>query len=169
LSGTWLGQPGQDLIDLQRKDTKFNWAIVRDDHHDSTGSGRCGGVFVVMIDDLTRYGSLDSLLEPFDVSLIDNKGNPLAIDVFIVTVYPNARQGLTVSPNPGNDRLTILLDTLQAEEVAIYDGSGQRMFMQRGSLEGNLVVQTDHYAPGMYFVRVRLHNGLLTQKVIITR
>lgn len=169
LQGTWLGQPGQDLVDLQKKDSKFNWAIVRNDHRDSTGHGRLGGVTLIMIDDLNRYGDLDSLLEAFEVALIDKNGNPLAIDVFIVTVYPNARQGLSVSPNPSNDRLTILLDTLQAEEVAIYDGSGHRMFLAEGNLQGNLVVQTDRYAPGMYFVRVRLHNGLLTQKVIITR
>ncbi len=169
LNGTWLGQPGQNLIQMQKKDGKFNWAIVRDDHRDSTGNGRLGGVTLIMIDDLTRYGSLDSLLEAFDVSLVDKFGNPLAIDVFIVTTYPNARVGLTVSPNPSNDRLTILLDTLRAEEVAIYDGSGHRMFVATGDLQGNMVVQTDNYAPGMYFVRVRLHNGLLTQKVIITR
>jgi hypothetical protein len=169
LQGTWLGQPGLDLIDLEVNDGKFNWAITRDDHRDSTGNGRLGGVFVVMIDDLNSMVPLDSLLEPFDVSMVDKNGNPLPIDVFIVPVYPGAKPGLSVSPNPSNERLVILLDTLQAEEAAIYDANGQRMWQVEGDLQGNLVVQTDRFAPGIYFVRVRVHNGLLTQKVIITR
>lgn len=169
LQGTWLGQPGQDLIDLKVKDSKFNWAICRDDHRDTTGSGRLGGVTLIMIDDLTGVAPWDDALEPFDVGLIDNKGNPIAIDVFIVPVYAGALPGLMICPSPANERLTILLDTLEAQEVAIFDGSGQRMFLEQGNLHGNMVVETSRFLPGIYFVQVRVTQGILTKKVIITR
>lgn len=169
LTGTWLGQPGYNLVDLKVKDTQFNWAISRDDHRDTTGAGRLGGVTLIMIDDLTEVEPLNDAVEPFDVSLIDNKGNEIAIDVFIVPVYPCALPGLMVCPSPANERMTILLDTLEAEEVAVYDGNGQRMFLQQGRVEGNVVVETSRYAPGIYFVQVRVTQGILTKKVIITR
>lgn len=169
LQGTWLGQPGQNLIEMKVKDSKFNWAICRDDHQDTTGNGRLGGVTMVMIDDLTGVDPWEDAMEPFDVSLIDNKGNAIGIDVFIVPVYPGALPGLNLCPNPANGRMTILLDTLEAEEVAVYDGSGTRMFLEQGDLQGNRVIETSHYAPGIYFVQVRVKQGLLTRKVIITR
>lgn len=169
LQGSWLGTSGQDLVDLEVKDTRFNWAISRNDHQDSTGNGRLGGVTMVMIDDLTAMEPLDEALEAVDVTLIDNKGNPIPIDVFIVPVYPGALPGLSLCPNPANERMTILLDTLEALEVSVFDGSGQRRFFQQGNLKGNLDVETGRYAPGMYFVHVRVARGILTQKVIITR
>lgn len=169
MAGTWLGTPGQNLVDLKVKDSKFNWAMVRDDHHDTTGAGRLGGVFVVMIDDLTEIIPLDDALDVFDVSLIDNKGNPIAIDVFIVPVYPGALPGLTVCPSPANERMTILLDTLDAEEVAVYASNGERMFLQQGEFPNTLVVETSRFQPGIYFVRVRVAQGILTKKVIVTR
>jgi hypothetical protein len=169
LAGTWLGTPGQDLIDLKVKDSKFNWAISRDDHRDTTGNGRLGGVFVVMIDDLTEVDPIDDAVEAFDVSLVDNKGNPIPIDVFIVPYYPCALPGLTICPSPANERMTILLDTLEAQEVAVYDGSGQRMFLKSGSIQGNVVIETSRFAPGMYYVQVRVAQGNMTKKVIITR
>jgi hypothetical protein len=169
LQGTWLGNPGQNLVDLKVKDSKFNWAIVRDDHRDSTGNGRLGGVTLIMIDDLNRMVPLDSLLDASEVVMVDKNGSRIPIDVFFVTVYPDAQPGFSLSPNPSNERLMILLDTLQAEEVAIFDGSGHKMIGMEGNLEGNLEISTAQYAPGIYFVRVRLANGLLTQKVIITR
>ena len=74
-----------------------------------------------------------------------------------------------VCPSPANERMTILLDTLKAEEIAVYGSNGERMYLQQGDLHGNMVIETARFAPGMYYVHVRVAKGLLTKKVIITR
>ena len=168
-SGSWLGVPGQNLIDLTIKDSKLNWAIVRDDHQDTTGFGRLGGVTMVMIDDLNEVLPPDEALEPFDVSLIDYKGNTIPIDVFIVAVEPCTPFGLSICPNPANERMVVMLDSLDGEEVAVYDANGRQMFIQSGTLQGNIVVPTASYTPGIYYVHVRVKQGILTKKVIILK
>lgn len=169
VSGSWLGNPGQNLMDLTIKDTKLNWAIVRDDHQDTTGFGRLGGVVMVMIDDLNEVLPPEDALEAFDVSLIDYKGNPVPIDVFIIAVEPCAPNGLSICPNPATDRMVVMLDSLEGEEVAVYDGSGRQMFLQKGELAGNIVIPTGNYMPGIYYVHVRVKQGILTKKVIIMK
>ena len=168
-SGSWLGDPGQNLMDMTIRDTKLNWAIVRDDHQDTTGYGRLGGVTMVMIDDLNEVLPPEDALEAFDVSLIDNKGNPIPIDVFIIAVEPCAPFGLSICPNPANERMVVMLDSLEGEEIAVYDASGHQMFLQRGELNGNVEIPTASYTPGIYYVHVRVKQGILTKKVIIMK
>lgn len=168
LSGTWLGTPGTDLVDLSVSNARYHYGVVRIDQQAVSGNGRMGGVIMVMIDDLTRFVPMDSALFVESVTLIDKKGNPLPTDVQIVLVHPCAGQGFSVCPSPAtNGRMDILLDTLTADRVEMYNETGLRVYHQPGPVSGSLEVNTQTLQPGLYYVRVTLPNGSVTRKVLI--
>ncbi|MEM6270952.1 MAG: T9SS type A sorting domain-containing protein [Bacteroidota bacterium] len=169
LTGTWLGTPGGDLIDLDFNNGDFAWGIVRTDQEEVIGSGRIGGVSIVMVDDLTRTVAFDSLFSVTTATLVNKAGEEQAVSPQLVPIG-SLGPGLKVGPNPAMDEFRIALDTLVAEEVAIYDQSGQRCYRETGSVTGLLNVNAADYRPGLYLIRVRLrNNGLLTRKIYILK
>lgn len=167
LSGTWMGTPGTDLMDLTFTNDAFHWGIVRNDHKDTTGYGRIGGVTMIMIDDLTRQ--IEDVLSVSAISLIDATGKNHDIDLQIVPTITCAEGNLTICPTPANERIHIMLEGLEdVEEVAIFNQNGLMNYRQ-DSPNGTVTVETATYSPGVYFLRVRVKNGLLTRKIIITR
>lgn len=168
LDGTWLGDPGQNLIDLDYNNGDFAWAIVRTDHQDTIGNGRIGGVSIVMIDDLTRMIPFDSLFSVSEAVLINKDGQNIDVSPAIVPIS-SMGPGFRVGPNPAENMFRIALDTLVAEEVAIFAPNGQMHYRQSGQISGQVTIDASQYQPGLYFVRVRLRNGLLTRKIYILR
>jgi hypothetical protein len=168
LSGTWLGTPGSDLIDLDYNDGDYAWAIVRTDHQDVFGNGRIGGVSIVMVDDLTGTIPSDSLFVVSQADLVNKQGESLGVSPQLIPVS-TLGPGLKVGPNPAMGEFTIGLDTLVAEEVVIYDQSGQARMVKTGPVSGQMKVDAADFRPGLYLIRVRLRNGLLTRKIYILR
>jgi hypothetical protein len=168
VGGSWLGTLGSDLIDLSVQNGRFHYGVTRIDQQAVSGNGRMGGVIMVMIDDLTRWAPLDSALFVESVTLIDKKGNPIPTDVRIVLLHPCAGQRFNVCPSPAtNGRIDILLDTLVADRVEIYNETGLRVFERNGPVSGSLEVNTQALQPGLYYVRVTLPTGSVTRKVLI--
>jgi Secretion system C-terminal sorting domain len=111
---------------------------------------------------------MDSALFVESVTLIDKKGNPIPTDVQIVLIHPCAGPSFNVCPSPAvNGRMDILLDTLTANRVEIYNETGLRVLNLSGPLSGSVEVNTQAYQPGLYYVRVTLPNGSVTRKVLI--
>jgi hypothetical protein len=169
LNGTWLGTPGSDLMDLDVQDGKLHWGVVRTDQQDVSGVGRMGGVTLLLIDDLTRMIPVDSSLVIEDVVLIDKKGNPLETDVQIIFVHPCSGMQVAVCPTMANARIQVLLDTLVAQSVELFDQTGHLAFRTAGNLSGAVEIDARQLQPGMYFVRVTLQNGVLNRKVFVIR
>jgi hypothetical protein len=168
LSGTWLGTPGTDLLGMDVTNDRYHFGVVRIDQQAVSGSGRMGGVIMVMIDDLTRWMQTDSAFTIDNVTLIDKKGNPIPTDVQVVLIHPCAGQSFAVCPSPAiNGRMEILLDTLTADRVELYNETGLRVFLQDGPVTGSLEVDTHTFQPGLYYVRVTLPTGSVTRKVLI--
>jgi hypothetical protein len=168
LDGTWLGDPAQNLIDLDYNNGDFAWTIVRTDHQDTIGNGRIGGVSIVMVDDLTRMIPFDSLFSISEAVLINKQGEFLGVTPSIVPIN-SMGPGLRVGPNPAATQFRIALDTLIAEEVAIFAPNGQMRYQQSGQITGQVTIDVSQFQPGLYFIRVRLRNGLLTRKIYILR
>ena len=167
LAGTWLGNPGQDLIDLAVNDGNLSWAIVRTDHQDTVGNGRIGGVSIVMVDDLTRWVQFDSAFSVTTPILVNKNGQSLDIRVQVVPDHSCGPDRFTVCPSPASAQVRIGLDSLIAQEIAVFDHSGKIRYLKSGTLTGSVTVNTAGYQTGIYFVRVRLSNGLLTKKIFI--
>lgn len=169
LTGSWLGTPGQDLMDLEIQNGRLHWGVVRNDQTDVSGSGRMGGVTMIMIDDLTRWVQVDSALGIEDVVLIDKKGNTIPAEVQIQLVYPNGGLDFVICPSPANGRMQLLLDTLEASRIDIYGQNGLLGMGLEGPLSGTVEVDTRELQPGLYYVRVTLARGVVTRKLFVLR
>ena len=76
---------------------------------------------------------------------------------------------VAVCPTMANARIQVLLDTLVAQSVELFDQTGHLAFRTAGDLSGAVEIDARQLQPGMYFVRVTLQNGVLNRKVFVIR
>ncbi len=166
IGGTWLGTPGQDLLNFGIQQTNFHWAISRDDNIDIVGFGLVGGVEMVMIDDLAKTEALT--VQVIDAILIDAQGNeiPVTLDQ---CPQKRAPTGLRLFPNPVANQMTLEWGDLEAEEVAVYGLDGRLHYRTTEVAAPQIDVDTESWNDGIYIVRVQFRNGLLTRKILILK
>lgn len=165
LRSNWLGS---NLLDVAYSETRFHWAVSRTDQQDTLSFGRMGGVDMIMIDDLARTVPLVITVD--EAYQMDQNGKVTALS--IGNCGGNAARlgnGLSSYPNPANDKVTIGWEDYEVEEIEVYGPGGQLMTRCVGMSGEQMDIATDTYQPGIYIVRARLRNGLLTKKITIIR
>ena len=65
----------------------------------------------------------------------------------------NIADQIVLYPNPVQNRLYILMDNLQIEEIRVYNSIGS-LISQFTNIESNLEVNTQHLSEGIYFVKI---------------
>ena len=71
--------------------------------------------------------------------------------------------------NPGADRITIEWEDLDPEAIELYDLSGQLKQTWEDPASREIEWDTRSYPPGIYLVRMRVPNGIITRKITISR
>ncbi|MDZ7742132.1 MAG: C25 family cysteine peptidase [Bacteroidota bacterium] len=72
----------------------------------------------------------------------------------------------TVYPNPFNNQLNILLEGKEITEVSVYDLLGRKVMKWAVSKKGHLQLETGKLKAGIYYIRLRSGNEIMTQKLI---
>lgn len=167
-TGTWLGDPSQNLLYLAHSDLSYHWALVRNDQIDTMGYGKMGGVEMVMIDDLGKTSGIQITVE--DILLIDAQGNsiPVSLDGCAEKTSPRLA-GLNSHPNPASGLVTLDLGGRVAEEIALYGSDGQLRQLQTEAASGQVELDLSDLSPGLYVVRVKVKSGVLTRKILVTK
>ncbi len=167
LSDSWLGDPAQNLIYMQRRDDeagRIDVGITRIDGMDAEGFGPIGEMFITIEDDIlamNRGFGPEARFEIRDVRIINFREELFIVDT-PPTVYPvitgqkepSIRSRLRLSPNPAGSHFYLHTSNLELDQVQLMNVMGQpvRNWMkpesgERLSLQG--------LAPGLYLVKVR--------------
>ena len=86
----------------------------------------------------------------------------------VLSVKDYHMAGLSVYPNPVNDKLTIDTAAFNSAtaNVTVYDITGKMVYNVEQSVTGNIQIDMASYNTGLYLVTVSAENKTLTQKVI---
>lgn len=158
---------GSNALDVDVSRNQFHWAISRTDHQDTLFAGRLGGLEMIMVDDLARVIPLNITVD--EVVLVDSSGARYSVNVSDCGPNNAQRMFVDVYPNPGVEQITVNWNDHEAEAVEIYSPTGQRMGRWETPTGNSLECDTRTYLPGMYLVRIKVPNGILTKKIIITK
>jgi hypothetical protein len=80
----------------------------------------------------------------------------------ILSVEPTAQIGVTLYPNPVQDRLVVKLqEDVQLQNVAIYDARG--VLVAQGQ---DKTIDMSEFTPGIYLVKVQTNLGVVSSRVI---
>lgn len=168
LNSSFIGSQGSGVIDLEVSEEKFHWAISRINHTDTMFNGRLGGVEMIMIDDLARVIPINITVD--EAILVDSSGARIAVNLENCGGDPPpARFGLSAFPNPGAEMITIEWEELEPESIELFDLSGQLKETWESPVNRQVEWDTRSYPPGIYLVRVRVPNGIITRKITISR
>lgn len=74
---------------------------------------------------------------------------------------------IIMSPNPlpQNEPLRLQIDLPGTHEVRLFDVSGQMKY--QGEVQHLVEIETQHLAPGLYFVRIQTHFGTVTNRLVV--
>lgn len=73
-------------------------------------------------------------------------------------------------PNPASYELRIQNSELKIENIEIYDVLGQRVFAQQPTAsDWQLNIDVSFFPPGVYFIHLKNEDGIISQKLIISR
>lgn len=171
LSDSWLGDPGQNLIYMQRLDDsagRIDAGLTRINGADAAGYGPIGSLFITIEDDILAMGrgfSLEARFEIRDVRIISYQEEPLAVDtpptvspVLTALREPLQDDRLRLSPNPARGHFQLSGQALPPDRVQLLNTMGQAVRNwvrpeagERLSLHG--------LAPGPYLVKAQWGAG----------
>ncbi len=110
------------------------------------------------------------------VILFENKsdnGNVLYIDnvnvheLLPVGISENIPNHITAYPNPFEYSFIIESDRKPISSVEVYNSVGQLVFEQKsGSKSNSVLVELKHLSSGLYLVKIRLENSIITKRLV---
>ena len=85
-----------------------------------------------------------------------------------VGIVNNPLQNVTFYPNPFSNQLTLDFSQqyFSSIEIAIFDVTGKLLETRNNHAEHSIVINTDHWNKGLYFIRISNDNNIYTVKVI---
>lgn len=169
LSDSWLGDPAQNLIYMQRRDDgagRIDAGITRIDGIDADGYGPIGDLFITIEDDiLARNLDLEALFEIRDVRIINYQEELLPVDT-PPTIAPvlSSRQELPLpgrlrlSPNPARRHFRLSGPEMPLEQVQLLNALGQPVRSWQRPEPGK-PFSLEGVVPGLYLVKAKAGNA----------
>jgi len=120
------------------------------------------------------YRLVHSTAEPgwhyYRVRSVDLDGQITLSDIAKVYIDSPARP-FQISPNPAHARVTIVWDSDQSADLALFDGTGQMIGSAQRTNGGHGRIEWDlsGLAPGFYVVRARMENGTQFSERLVKR
>lgn len=72
---------------------------------------------------------------------------------------------VSIYPNPAKDYFTINLDNSEKSDIKVLDITGKVIYQENFSKE--IVISTEKYKKGIYFVKIKNLNNVIIRKVIV--
>ena len=185
LADSWLGNPAQNLIYMQRLDDaagRIDVGITRIDGLDAEGYGPIGDLFITIEDDilaLNRGFGREAWFEIRNARLISYQEEPLAVDTppSVSPVLTSLRDQplslkLRLSPNPAGDETQLVIHSQTALgpcQLQLIDAQGR--ILQERSIDINNGTQQfplllTELPAGQYWVRLRQGTRQVSRGVI---
>jgi len=73
---------------------------------------------------------------------------------------------INIFPNPSNDMIKIINNTLRIEEIKIIDEIGKEIYKSNNIETGNKTIDVSKLTSGVYFIKIISDKGLFTTKLI---
>lgn len=169
---SWLGTPGQDLIELERfQSGSLDMAATRTDQTNIQGGrGRIGGVVIVMTDNLKRAVNVDSLQIGFTQALA------LTAAIRVVPLVVNESSQAVLSASEDFEVLVYPVPTLDRLNIRQLSPSGSpiagRLFDLQGRLarsftfQNETALERDGLQSGLYLLELQSGDLVLRKRVI---
>lgn len=102
-----------------------------------------------------------SIQGSYELTVTDSNGCATDDDITFIpsNVSIHARTSIELYPNPVIEQLFISLGGLQCNDLFIYNGTGSKVLALQTPNANQLIIETAHFAPGVYFVVIRLQDG----------
>ncbi|MFK7921173.1 MAG: T9SS type A sorting domain-containing protein [Bacteroidia bacterium] len=180
----WLGTYGTNMLGIQKdffNDGEVDVALVRNDQQIATGFGMIANLSIVMIDDIAGKTAVSEILalDLIDVRVIGLDGEEIPVNTegtqVVVTsggansIEDELAKTIRIYPQPAQDLLFIEIDEPQNWEATLYTLSGQQLSSVstlRGTQE---TIDLSTLANGLYILRVKTDQGIISKKVMIAR
>lgn len=162
---------------------KLNVVISRQNGKNVSGFGEIGTVRFVTIHDIIGSREIEEVpfngrIEP--LRLLNAAGqqlpfeadsdgdNTLLINDILARSAQSMARNVEIYPNPASDRLYINIRSLHGEYLEVFNAQGQRVSME--PIRSDYIqLATDHFQPGIYLIRIRAEEGILTKRVLINK
>lgn len=167
LSSSWLGDPNQNLIYMQRLEDasgRIDIGITRIDGNEAEGYGAIGELFITIEDDILAMGRVlgrEAWFEIRDVRLINYGEAPFSVDtpptaspVITSLQGPTLHSRLSLYPNPASGRFFLHHPGVAVDRVQLMNAFGQ-LVRSWEKPEENKVFSLHGLAPGPYMVKVQ--------------
>ncbi|MBL4657071.1 MAG: T9SS type A sorting domain-containing protein, partial [Flavobacteriales bacterium] len=182
---SWLGTTGTDLISLQMDsyfDGQIDVAISRTDMNNMDGFGQIASIGIVTIDNLSgKISIIDTMLFTLsNVILISNDETVQSVNFGSdsVIVQDTSTTGLNdlgeklqslvnVYPNPANDLVNIEWGKVPVDRVVLCNMLGEELKEILEPAGSKLMLSTEGYTGGIYFIRIEAPHGLVVKKLTI--
>lgn len=180
---SWLGEPGTDMLFLQKNDTVngvVEVSVTRINQIARSGSGHFATMGFVMEDNIagktngTIYTTTSICIE--QPLCINNQGTILstsiACDSFVVvdseqSIHQIGAQQIHVYPNPADDMLVIYTEALAgAKEIRVQSATGQLITIMHTS-ESQIQIPTAELPAGTYMIQIISSSITHTKQCII--
>ncbi|MBL0047755.1 MAG: T9SS type A sorting domain-containing protein [Bacteroidetes bacterium] len=186
-SSCWLGIVDSNIIVLQKdlySNGKIEAAIVGIDHLNRSGYGNIGVLSVDMKDDISGRDYIYKLLNLnfSNVHLIRNDEIELPLNVVndsLVVVgditgieqQSTENSDVILVPNPAKDNLVIHLGKKRGEVLSysIYNAFGELMIENKIQNQQTAAVNTQIFAAGVYVIKIKTKEGILTKKLTVIK
>lgn len=90
------------------------------------------------------------------------------VSVMITGMDNNLIDKIILYPNPATDWLNISSGVL-LKSIAVFNTVGQIVFEENCRLVKNFSVNTESFQPGIFLVKIKTHNSIITQKVVVNK
>lgn len=183
----WIGTINSNLISIQKDDYangKLDLAIVRTDKLNQGGHGTIGVLSADMKDDLSGradiYKMLNLTFNNIKAILFDGSEillNPLNDSIVVHdeitnnTALAQMQNSIQLAPNPAFNATTINLGKAKgfASELLVYSTLGEVMYKMKIQNESKLLLNTQNYSAGIYFIQIKTKEGILIKKLSVRK
>lgn len=162
---------------------RLNVVISRQNGKNVSGFGKIGTVSFITSSDIIGGREIEEI--PFNgrvepLKLLNASGRELPfesdadgdstilINDILAQDARNTARNIEVYPNPARDRVYVHLRNLHGEYVEVFNAQGQRVSIEPIRLD-YIQLATDSFQPGIYLIRIRAEEGILTKRVLISR
>jgi hypothetical protein len=180
---SWLGSHYSDLFSVQHDnydDGLIDVGISRNDHISRTSHGKIARLDIIMIDDITAKKNivdtltltfeeiyiirLDGSLIPVNALSVDSPGTD-GTSTGIPDLHPE--EDFSLYPNPTRGMFRLRAEKEGPYTLELFNASGQ--LLQSGTMYSrSMSLDLSQHSPGLYLLRIRHEQGILTRKIQLT-
>lgn len=183
---SFLGTGGDVIVSQKNQGIdkgKLNVIISRQNGKNVSGFGKIGTISFITVSDIIGSREMEEIpfngrIEPLRFLNATGQQLPFSADAdgdatilindILARSAQNIARDIEIYPNPASDRVYINLRNLHGEYLEVFNAQGQRVRIESIRSDYTQLI-TSHFQPGIYLIRIRAKEGILTKRILIGR